>query len=168
MTSVRHLRPDDFAQVVSKVDGWWGRPVRQLLPRYLFDHFHDTSFVVEESGEIVAVVIAFLSPAQSDTAYIHFVGVDPRYRGHGLARALYGRVDALALADGRSVVRAITSPDNAGSIDFHRRLGFTVEPVSSLQSGIPTHMDYGPNGEPRVLMLKRLDPEPGASGNQAE
>ncbi len=55
-----------------------------------------------------------------------FAGVDPAYRGTGLARGLYGRFLAEARAAGRHVVRAITSPGNHGSIRFHAALGFTV------------------------------------------
>lgn len=65
-------------------------------------------------------------PDESAVAYIHFVGVHPDYRGSGLARGLYERFAAAARADGRMVIRAITSPANSRSIAFHRALGFTV------------------------------------------
>ena len=61
-----------------------------------------------------------------DAAYIHFIGVHPGQRRGGLARVLCERFFAMAAADGRTVVRAVTSPANARSIAFHAALGFTV------------------------------------------
>lgn len=49
-----------------------------------------------------------------------------RGRSRGLARTLYQDFFALARADGRRVVSAVTSPRNSGSIGFHRSMGFTA------------------------------------------
>jgi len=123
---VRTAVADDYDRIVAVVDDWWGRPVRQVLPRVFLDHFHTTSFVAEQGGALAGFLVGFLSPSADDTAYIHFVGVDPRLRGRGLARLLYEKFFALAAADGRRVVRAITAPVNSGSIAFHAAMGFTV------------------------------------------
>ncbi len=53
----------------------------------------------------------------------HALGVNPRERGSGLARLLYERFFALAVADGRRVVRAVTAPVNTASIAFHTAMG---------------------------------------------
>jgi predicted GNAT superfamily acetyltransferase len=81
------------------------------------------------------------------------VGVDPRHRGSGPARRLYARFFELARADGRSNVRAITSPRNHGSVAFHEAMGFTVTgPIA----------DYDGPSVDRVLFHRRLDgPSPG-------
>ncbi len=97
--------------------------------------------------ELAGFLIGFLSPSQPDAAYIHFVGVHPSLRGRGLARVLYQRFFALAEANGRPVVSAITAPQNAGSIAFHTAMGFTVTPP------IP---DYDGEGSPKVLFQRRL------------
>ena len=108
-----------------------GRPVAHALPRLFLDHFHATSFVAERDGDLAGFLVGFLSPSLPDAAYIQFVGVSPRERGSGLARALYERFFALAAADGRRVVRAVTAPVNGGSIAFHTAMGFTVTaPIS--------------------------------------
>ena len=66
----------DYDGIIAVVDDWWGRPVRHALPRLFLDHFHDTSFIAEDSGGgFVGFLIGFLSPAKRDTAYIQFVGV---------------------------------------------------------------------------------------------
>ena len=71
----------------------------------------------------------------------------PGLRGNGLARILYERFFALAAANGRPLVTAITAPRNAGSIAFHTAMGFTVTPP------IP---NYDGAGAAKVLFQRRL------------
>ncbi|MGV9307217.1 N-acetyltransferase family protein [Nonomuraea sp. NPDC003727] len=124
---LRPAVPGDYGRIAAVVDDWWGRQVLPLLPRLFLDHFHRTSLVAERpGGELAGFLIGFLSPAQQEEAYIHFVGVSPEARAAGLGRTLYDRFFALARADGRSRVKAVTSPGNAASIAFHRRMGFTA------------------------------------------
>ncbi|KOT54138.1 MULTISPECIES: GNAT family N-acetyltransferase [Streptomyces] len=123
--TTRAAVPEDFDTVVSVVDDWWGRPASRDLTRVFVNHFHDTSLIAERDGELAGFVIGFLSPSRPDEAYIHFTGVNPAWRRTGLGRFLYERFFAMARANGRTVVKAITSPQNARSIAFHRALGFT-------------------------------------------
>src|SRR6516162_9875886 len=78
----------DYDRIITRLDDWWGRPVRQALPRLFLDHFHATSFVAERDGDLAGFLIGFMSPSMPDAAYIHFAGVHPHFRGNGLARAL--------------------------------------------------------------------------------
>jgi ribosomal protein S18 acetylase RimI-like enzyme len=148
----------DYDQIIAVVDDWWGRPIRHALARVFLDHFYATSTIAEripaedaspdnQAGELAGFLIGFLSPSQPDAAYIHFVGVHPGLRGQGLARLLYQRFFALAEANGRPLVSAITGPQNAGSIAFHTAMGFSVTPP------IP---DYDGEGSPKVLFQRRL------------
>ncbi|MEV0348234.1 GNAT family N-acetyltransferase [Nonomuraea sp. NPDC050680] len=123
---LRTADPGDYDRIVAVVDDWWGRPIRSILPRLFLDHFHRTSTVAEEGGELVGFLIGFLSPSMPDAAYIHFVGIDPRLRGSGLGRRLYQRFFELARDGQRTSIRAITSPQNHASIAFHTAMGFTV------------------------------------------
>ena len=123
---IRHAEPEDYARVIGVVDEWWGgRQMAPMLPKLFFVHFRDTSFVAEEDGEVVAFLCGFRSQTFDDEAYIHFVGVDPAQRGSGVGRLLYERFFA-AVAP-RTIVRAVTSPVNEGSIAFHRAMGFEVD-----------------------------------------
>jgi ribosomal protein S18 acetylase RimI-like enzyme len=148
VVAIRHPEPDDHARVAAVVDEWWGgRQMRDMLPRLFFVHFTRTSFVAEEERELVGFLIGFLSQSRLDEAYIHFVGVHPDRRGSGLGRALYERFFEAARANGRSLVRAVTSPVNEGSIRFHQQMGFDTEYVAE---------NYDGSGEDRVLFVKRL------------
>jgi len=52
-------------------------------------------------------------------------------RGAGLARSLYERFFDRARQDERTVVTAITSPQNGPSIAFHQAMGFTAsDPIN--------------------------------------
>ncbi len=144
--TLRTATAADYDPIIAVVDDWWGRPIRSALPRVFLDHFHATSTIAETDGALAGFLVGFLSPSQPEAAYIHFVGVDPALRGNGLARVLYERFFALATADGRRVVRAITAPHNAGSIAFHTALGFTVTPPIQ---------DYNGEGSPKVLFERR-------------
>ena len=125
---IRQLEAGDCERVRAVVDGWWGRPMGDLLPRPFFAHFGETSFVIERNGELVAFLVGFLSQTQQDEAYVHAAAVSPAFRGHGLGRLLYQRFTRVVSRHGRWRVRAITAPANAGSLAFHRRLGFRFEP----------------------------------------
>jgi ribosomal protein S18 acetylase RimI-like enzyme len=119
-----------------------------MLPKLFFIHFEGTSFVAEdEDGELRGFVCGFLSQTAADEAYIHFVGVDPDVRGDGLGRTLYERFFEEVRANGRTVVRCVTSPVNQRSVAFHEALGFEVDRVVE---------DYDGPGEDRVLLVKRL------------
>ena len=142
---IRHAKPSDYGRVIGVVNTWWGgREMAPMLPKLFFVHFEDTSFVAEDdAGRLVGFICGFLSQTRADEAYVHFVGVDPEYRGSGVGRELYERFFAAARDAGRSVVRCVTSPVNEDSLAFHRRLGFEVERIEE---------NYDGSGESRVLM----------------
>ncbi|WP_198961505.1 GNAT family N-acetyltransferase [Pseudonocardia sp. MH-G8] len=152
--------------MVECVQLWWGdsrtpeqaRELSLLLPRLFLQHFARTSSVVEDASGIRAFLVGFHSADVADEAYIHFVGVDPRLRGTGTARDLYGRFFAQAAEAGRRTVRAITSPANTGSIAFHRALGFEFVPGDREVDGVPVHGDYDGPGQDRVCFRRLLDP----------
>lgn len=145
---IRPAVPADYDAISCVVDDWWGRSVLAAVPRLFLNHFARTSLVAEQSDRLVGFLIGFFAPDDPARAYIHFVGVHPDHRGIGLARELYERFTAAAKADGRTVISAITSPGNRGSIAFHRALGFTVDgPVA----------DYNGPGRDMVTFELRLE-----------
>jgi predicted GNAT superfamily acetyltransferase len=89
-TTVRAIREADHEKVTLVVNEWWGgRDMAWLLPRLFFRHFGDTSFAVEQDGELVAFLIGFVSQSRKGEAYIHFVGVRLDRRKEGIGRHLY-------------------------------------------------------------------------------
>ncbi|MFD0697106.1 GNAT family N-acetyltransferase [Paenibacillus sp. GCM10027628] len=144
---VRCLQETDYTEIISVLNDWWGgRQMTQLLPRLFFEHFQNTSFVIEHDGKIVSFLVGFISQTHSHEAYIHFVGVHPEFRKNGLARRLYKLFFNKVRGHGCNTVRCITSPVNKNSILFHQRMGFS----SSIA------VDYESPGEDRVLFVKDL------------
>jgi len=146
--ALRHSTDADHLRVLAVLSPWWGgRDLGHLLPRLFFQHFNDTSFIVEHDGELVAFLIGFVSQSEPGVAYIHFVGVHPEQRKAGLGRALYERFFELARAHGVHEVQCITSPVNTGSIAYHTRMGFKMSaPVEN----------YDAAGEARVKFKKMV------------
>ena len=146
--TLRHTKPSDYGRVIGRINVWWGgREMAPMLPRLFFLHFEGTSFVAEDGDDLAGFVCGFLSQAEPDEAYIHFVGVAPEHRGAGVGRMLYERFFDEVRSEGRSLVRCVTSPSNERSVAFHEALGFEVDRVAE---------DYDGAGEDRVLLVKRL------------
>lgn len=155
-TIVRHAEAADHAQIVAILDAWWGgRRMADMLPMLFFVHFRPTTFVAEADGRLVGFVAGFRSQTHADQAYIHFVGVEPAWRGTGLGRRLYERFFEAAAGLGCSEVHCVTSPMNEGSIAFHSALGFEALAGDSEASGVPFVTDYDGPGESRVRFRKR-------------
>jgi ribosomal protein S18 acetylase RimI-like enzyme len=145
--TVRAARPADFDTVIAVVDDWWGRPMSDGLPRLFLDHFSGTSLIAEQDGELAGFLIGFLSPAKPQEAYIHYAAAGPAWRRTGLAGRLYEEFFDRARRDGRTVVKAITSPHNAASIAYHRAMGFTVsDPIK----------DYDGPSLDRVVFVREI------------
>ena len=154
---IRHATPADYDVVIRVLDDWWGgRQMADMLPRLFFVHFRDTSFVAEDNGDVVGFLVGFLSQTSDDEAYIHFAGVEPDHRGQGIARALYERFFEAAAADGRAVIRCVTSPVNTESVAFHTHLGFAIQPGDTEIAGVDVHRSYDGPGEDRVVFARRL------------
>ena len=142
----RHAQAADYGRVIGVIDEWWGgRRMAAMLPKLFFVHFRDTSFVVEDDGELVAFLCGFRSQTYDDEAYIHFVGVSPEHRTAGLGRMLYERFFS-AIAP-RTTVRCVTGTVNERSIAFHKAMGFEIDRIDE---------NYDGQGQARVLFVKRL------------
>jgi len=155
--NVRPVRPADYTLVISVIDQWWGgRPMAGKLPRLFFEHFTDTSFAAERDGRLAGFLAGFISQSRPGEAYIHFVGVDSAERGGGLGRLLYEAFFRAAEARGCILARAVTSPVNRGSVAFHQRMGFQLEPGDAEVDGIPVSSGYDGPGSDRVRFLRIL------------
>ena len=67
----RNVRSSDCQQVLAVINDWrGGRNMADMLPTLFFDHFQNTSFIVEEDGQMVAFLIGFVSQSQAEESYI--------------------------------------------------------------------------------------------------
>src|SRR5258708_30228481 len=164
MLALRQARVSDHGSIVGCVQRWWGdsrtpeqaRELSLLLPKLFLQFFSGTSLVLEDGTDIRAFLIGFYAADNDNEAYIHFVGVDPKLRRQGVARCLYTTFFQRVAEAGRTEVRAITSPMNAGSIALHRAMGVTLESRDREVDGLPVHTDYDGPGEDRVCFYKKI------------
>ncbi|MGE1115177.1 GNAT family N-acetyltransferase [Priestia megaterium] len=125
--TVRLVKGSDYYVISPLINDWWnGRQMSDLLPKLFFDHFKNTSFIVEEEGKIIGFLIGFLSQSYLNEAYIHFVGIHPEHRGKGIGRQLYNQFFDVIKQNGRNIVRCVTSPVNKASIAYHTKMGFEI------------------------------------------
>lgn len=164
--AVRQLAEGDHGRVLAVMDQWWGMfggpegSVQRalLLPRLFFQHFTDSSWVVEDSNAALrAFLVGFLSRTRPEVAYIHFAGVDPALCRGGVGAALYRRFFLHAAARGASVTMCITSPGNTGSLAFHTSLGFSAQRGDASVDGVPVHRHYDGPGLDRVVLIRSLE-----------
>ncbi len=162
---LRNVHSSDYPYIINVLNEWWGgRKVSKALPHLFFEHFSNSSFIIEEDGQIVAFLIGFFSQSKPEETYIHFIGVHPDYRRRGYARILYERFFDIVMQKGRSEVRCITAPINRTSIAFHTHMGFQIEPGSYEIDGIPYTPDYDGPGENRVRFVRELNTEDSRHG----
>lgn len=155
--NIRNVQPEDYKTIITNLNVWWGgRQVSDALPKLFFDHFWQTSFIMEHDGQIVGFLIGFLSPSLPDEAYIHFVGVHPAYRKQGIAKSLYEYFFDFMRKNHRSVVHCVTAPVNKTSIAFHSHMGFKIKPQENQMDDIPYYADYDGPGQHRVLFEKHI------------
>lgn len=161
--TIRPAVTEDHPRLVRAVQEWWGDSrtpeeagvLSLLLPRLFLQHFANTSLVMEANGQLSAFLVGFYSPDRPKEAYIHFIGVDPARRRDGVARRMYEGFFAAAQEAGLDRVRAVTSPQNTGSIAFHRSMGFHLETDPANRE--PTVFDdYDGPGQHRVCFVRPL------------
>jgi ribosomal protein S18 acetylase RimI-like enzyme len=154
---IRLIEESDYESVISVINKWWsGRDMASLLPKLFFIHFKNTSFIIENDGEMIGFLIGFKSQTYPNEAYIHFVGVHPDYRKTGMAKRLYETFFDTVQQMGCNIVRCITSPVNKNSIAFHIKMGFEIENGDFEVDGISVFSNYAGEGNHRVLFIRKL------------
>jgi ribosomal protein S18 acetylase RimI-like enzyme len=156
---IRTAEPSDALFIQAVVQDWWGRPIESdMFSPFFLRHFRETCLVAEKDQRIAGFLIGFLSQTQKEEAYIRFVVIDPQCRNEGIGRALYENFFAVMHRQGRTTVRSVTSPTNKGSVAFHQRMGFSLEPQEHYKDGLPVCRDYhGRTGTDRILFVKALE-----------
>lgn len=124
---VRNIQREDYVKIHSVLNDWWGgRDMASMLPKLFFVHFQETSFIIEEDGETLGFLCGFFSQTYKDEAYVHFIGVNPKFRRRGIASTLYSYFFDAARANNRKVVKAITSPINKSRYSSIKKLAFEL------------------------------------------
>jgi ribosomal protein S18 acetylase RimI-like enzyme len=147
----------DHEKVISVMPEWWaGRDLSSSVLKVFFIHFNNTTYIAEIGDKLVGFLVGFMSQSKEKVGYIHFAGVHPHFRRTGIGRLLYEKFYAACKANGRSVVQSCTSPVNKLSINFHRKMGFEIEPGDGIVDNVPVTLNYLGKDNPKVLFKKTL------------
>ena len=139
---------DDLNTVLAEHGRYWGeRDLRGLHLTALVQEFPTTCLVAVADDGIRGYIVGFVTP--DHVAYVHLIATRDDARGTGLGRRLYAAFIEAARALGAQRLKAITSVANAGSIAFHRSLGFDVREIEN----------YNGLGQNRVVFTRALDHE---------
>lgn len=159
MDNIRNIIPQDYNIIKIHLNEWWdGRQISHLLPKLFFDHFSNTSFIIEEGQIVTGFIIGFLSQDHPHKAYVHFVGVNPTSRKNGIGKSLYQHFFNIVQRQGIKEVECITSPANKTSICFHQKIGFSIKNGDKTnEEGVSFFLDYDGQGDDRVLFNIKLN-----------
>ncbi len=140
---VRGIEKNDFDFIVSTADRWWGGLAAVPVHPIFFHEFGQYALIAEDEDQVVGFLLGFVV---GDLGYIHLVGIDPEHRRRGIAKRLYEDFEQKCRAQNATLLRAITTVGNSGSVAFHASQGFEIQEIA----------DYAGAGRPRILFEKTL------------
>jgi ribosomal protein S18 acetylase RimI-like enzyme len=142
----RGITKEDFDEIVTVMDQWWGGPSgTKPLPIFFYE-FGAHALITEHDGKMVGFLMGFVTDRTPRVGYVHLVGIHPQFRRRGVARDLYEEFARRAESEGAQTIKAITSVGNEGSVEFHRAQGFRVEEVA----------DYAGPGRARFVFTREI------------
>ncbi|MDY7043085.1 MAG: GNAT family N-acetyltransferase [Bacillota bacterium] len=155
--NIRSIEGSDYYRISPIINEWWGgRQMADMVPKLFFEHFNNSSFIAEENGKIIGFLIGFVSQSQTNTAYIHFIGVHPNHRNMQIGKRLYHTFFQVMKRFNVEVIRCVTSPKNRNSIAFHTHMGFDIVEGDNVVDGISIHTQYDGINHDRVLFRKQI------------
>lgn len=144
---LRQARPADLPALLAiEEQSFAGDRLSRRSFQHLLSRGHAIVLVAERGGTVVGDAIALLH-GRTALARLYSLAVDPAHQGGGIGAALLARVEAEAVADGRTVMRLEVRPDNAAALRRYRAAGYRE---------IGAIADYYDDHAPALRMEKRL------------
>lgn len=85
------------------------------------------------AGAVGAIIVAtVMAGYEGHRGWINYLAVDPLYRHRGFGRRMMKAAEEKLRRLGCPKINLQVRQSNAGVIEFYRRLGYTVDPVTSL------------------------------------
>ena len=141
----RPLTKQDYDEIVSVLDAWWGGPSPVPAHPIFFYELGKLARVVEDDGNLVGFLFGFVTPDEP-VGYVHLVGIHPDYRRRGVGGMLYSAFEADCRKARCRELKAITTGGNEASMRFHEAQGWVRSSVD----------DYAGPGRHRVVFKKPL------------
>lgn len=139
--TVRRMRTQDADAVLRINEKITGRPYEAQWTSKIIDDITRNPLgclVAEEGGEIVGFILGDIRGwefAIPKSGWIEIVGVDPRYQGKGVARALIDTLHAYFRNNNVSRIMTMVNWNDGGLVGFFRALGFERSEFIILEKG---------------------------------
>lgn len=128
--TVRRMKTQDADAVLRINERITGRPYEAQWASKIIDDINRNPLgclVAEEGGEIVGFILGDIRGwefAIPKSGWIEIVGVDPRFQGKGVARALIDTLHAYFRNHNVDRVMTMVNWNDGGLVGFFRALGF--------------------------------------------
>ncbi len=139
--TVRRMRTQDADAVLRINEKITGRPYEAQWASKIIDDITRNPLgclVAEEGGEIVGFILGDIRGwefAIPKSGWIEIVGVDPRFQGKGVARALIETLHAYFRNNNVSRIMTMVNWNDGGLVGFFRALGFERSEFIILEKG---------------------------------
>ena len=145
----------DFLQILADIKEYWGsdRTLSYHHPMFI-NEFGNTAFVIKSGDSVIAYLFGFLSQTEQ-TGYVHLIGVRQSHQNKGLGKKLYGHFIEYLKKNGIKNLKAITTPTNEKSIQFHLNIGMEMTGFEN-NNGIQVIKDYSGLGQDRVVFRMEI------------
>lgn len=124
--------------------------------------FSGTCAVAEADGRVVGFVTGYRPPAEPDVLFVWQIGVDPAFRGRGVAHRLLGDVLTRDACTGVTHVETTITPGNRASKALFARLALRMGVSMTEVPGFGAELFPEPGHEPERRF--RIGPFP-VAGN---
>jgi GNAT superfamily N-acetyltransferase len=153
---ISNCNHSDFLQILADINDFWGsdRTLSYHHPMFI-NEFGNTAFVIKSNEEVIAYLFGFISQTEQ-TGYVHLVGVRQSWQNKGLGKKLYAHFIDYLKHMGVQNLKAITTPTNENSINFHLSMGMQMTGVEN-ESGIKVIKNYSGLGQDRVVFKMKLN-----------
>ncbi len=120
-------------------------------------YFRNYTLVAKSSSTIIGFVTSFVAPEKKNTLFIWQVGVDPNYRGKGIAQQLIWKLLHKAnKTQSISALEASISPSNIASKKLFENIAGRLNTEFSYKAFFPE--DYFPNNNHEKEELIHIAP----------
>ncbi len=145
----------DFDQILLEITQFWvsDRTLHLHHPIFL-NEFGNSAYVIKEGEKVIAYLFGFLSQT-GPVGYVHLIGVRQSHQRKGLGSRLYHHFIEFARRHECTEIKAITTPANLQSIQFHQCLGMELA-GNLIENEIPIAKDYSGQGKHAVVFRKKI------------
>lgn len=152
---ILNCNQSDFLQILSEIEDFWGsdRTLHFHHPMFV-NEFLNTSYVIKKDNKVLAYLFGFISQTEN-TGYVHLVGVRQQFQRQGFGKKLYDFFITTLRQKNISSLKAITTPTNSKSINFHIKMGMKMT-GEQIDNGVKVIRNYSGYGQDRVIFQMEI------------